>query len=114
MYARRAPQFLATALPGIDPSLVRFVPHHVAHAPSAYLAAPHRDGAVLVLDGRGEVGSHLSGRSRGGHLEVLATQGLPHSLGLLYEDVTAHLGFRRSSDEYKVMALASYGDPDHF
>jgi carbamoyltransferase len=36
---------------------------------------------------------------------------LPHSLGLLYEELTAHLGFLRSSDEYKVMALASYGQP---
>ena len=42
---------------------------------------------------------------------MLAAQALPHSLGLLYEDLTAHLGFRRSSDEYKVMAMASYGEP---
>jgi carbamoyltransferase len=41
----------------------------------------------------------------------LAAQSLPHSLGLLYEDLTAHLGFHRSSDEYKVMAMASYGEP---
>src|SRR5690606_25210422 len=46
-----------------------------------------------------------------GDLEVLAAQPLPHSLGLLYEEVTDHLGFRRSSDEYKVMAMASYGTP---
>jgi carbamoyltransferase len=32
---------------------------------------------------------------------------------LLYEELTAHLGFRRSSDEYKVMALAAYGEPEH-
>jgi carbamoyltransferase len=30
-------------------------------------------------------------------------------LGLLYEDITRHLGFLHSSDEYKVMALASFG-----
>ena len=42
---------------------------------------------------------------------MLAAQALPHSLGLLYEELTAHLGFRRSSDEYKVMAMASYGEP---
>jgi carbamoyltransferase len=36
---------------------------------------------------------------------------MPHSLGLLYEDVTEYLGFLRSSDEYKVMALASFGQP---
>jgi carbamoyltransferase len=111
LYARRAPQFLQTALPGLDPACVRYVPHHVAHAASAHLAAPFEDSSVLVLDGRGERASHLSGRSVGGDLEILAAQVLPHSLGLLYEEVTEHLGFLRSSDEYKVMALASYGRP---
>jgi carbamoyltransferase len=113
-YAERAPDFLATALPGLDPSRVHFVPHHVAHAASAGLAAPFDgDCAVLVLDGRGERHSHLAGRFSGGALEILYSQQLPHSLGLLYEDATSHLGFLRSSDEYKVMALASYGKPRH-
>ncbi|SDG27819.1 carbamoyltransferase family protein [Klenkia brasiliensis] len=113
-YARQAPWFLAEGIPGLDPDRVRFVPHHVAHAASAALAAPWGGScAVLVLDGRGERHSSLAGVYRDGVLEVLATQQLPHSLGLLYEDVTAHLGFLRSSDEFKVMALASYGRPRH-
>ncbi len=111
LYAQRAPLFLRTALPGLDPAIVRYVPHHIAHAASAALAAPYPSSSVLVLDGRGEKHSHLAGRSVGGDLEVFAAQALPHSLGLLYEEITEHLGFRRSSDEYKVMALASYGKP---
>ena len=113
LYARRAPLFLKTALPGLDPECVRWVPHHVAHAGSATFASGFDECAVLVLDGRGERASHLAGRFSGGDLEVLAAQELPHSLGLLYEELTAHLGFRRSSDEYKVMAMASYATPDH-
>ncbi len=113
LYAAKAPSFLASALPGLDPSRVRFVPHHHAHAASAYLAAPWPDSAVLVLDGRGETASHVGGWARHGELSVLAAQQLPHSLGLLYEELTEHLGFRRSSDEYKVMAMASYGKPVH-
>jgi carbamoyltransferase len=111
LYVRRAPLFLRTALPGLDPARVRFVPHHVAHASSACLAGPHENASVMVLDGRGESASYLAARSVGGRLERLAVQPLPHSLGLLYEDATEHLGFRRSSDEYKVMALAAYGEP---
>ncbi|MFJ6390282.1 carbamoyltransferase [Streptomyces sp. NPDC091972] len=110
-YARRAPEFLAEALPGLDPGKVRFVPHHVAHAASAGQASPYPDCAVLVLDGRGECGSHLAGRYARRELAVLGTQSLPDSLGLFYEDLTHHLGFLRSSDEFKVMALASYGRP---
>jgi carbamoyltransferase len=111
LYTRRAPHFLHTALPGLDPMVVRWVPHHVAHAASAYLASGFDPCSVLVLDGRGERGSHLAGRAAGGAFEPLAAQALPHSLGLLYEELTAHLGFRRSSDEYKVMAMASHGRP---
>jgi carbamoyltransferase len=111
LYAHRAPLFLRSALPGLDPARVRYVAHHVAHAASAYLAAPFERAAVLVLDGRGERASHLAGHAVGGEMKTLAVQALPHSIGLVYEEATAHLGFRRSSDEYKVMALAAYGRP---
>jgi carbamoyltransferase len=122
-YATRAPQFLKTALPGYDGKPFHFVRHHVAHAASAALAAPWapdgalKDCAVLAVDGRGESTSMLAGEYRDRKLDILQAQSLPHSLGLLYEDLTAHLGFERSSDEYKVMAMASYGAPlhlDHF
>ncbi|GAA2293658.1 carbamoyltransferase C-terminal domain-containing protein [Streptomyces hawaiiensis] len=111
-YAREAPGFLATALPGLDPGIVRFVPHHMAHAASSAFAAPDaQNSSVLVLDGRGERASHLAARRVGDRLEPLHAQDLPHSLGLVYEELTEHLGFLRSSDEFKVMALASHGRP---
>jgi carbamoyltransferase len=117
VYAQSAPGFLTTALPGLDREQVVFVQHHVAHAASAALAAPGRAPgrpcSVLVLDGRGESASHLAGHVEDGRVDVLAAQALPHSLGLLYESLTEHLGFLRSSDEFKVMALASYGRPVH-
>ncbi|GGV72940.1 carbamoyltransferase [Streptomyces griseoloalbus] len=111
-YAREAPGFLGTALPGLDPGVVRFVPHHMAHAASGAFAAPDaEDSSVLVLDGRGERASHLAARRVRDRLEPLYAQDLPHSLGLVYEELTGHLGFLRSSDEFKVMALASHGAP---
>ena len=88
-----------------------FVEHHRAHEASAFLAAPFDDCAVLALDGRGECATASYGLYRDGRYRRLRQLDLPHSLGLLYEAVTAHLGFLHSSDEYKVMALASYGQP---
>src|SRR3954463_9421382 len=41
MYAEKAPSFLAHSLPGLSEDRVRYVPHHVAHAASAGLAAPY-------------------------------------------------------------------------
>lgn len=88
-----------------------FVEHHRAHEASAFLAAPFDDCAVLVIDGRGELAATSYGLYRDGQYRRLRQLNLPHSLGLLYEAVTTHLGFLHSSDEYKVMALASYGKP---
>src|SRR5688572_25299518 len=81
LFTERAPRFLSTSLPGLDPARVRFVPHHLAHAASGYLAAGFDSCAVLTMDGRGEATSGLAGHARGGSLEVLAEQRLPHSLG---------------------------------
>jgi carbamoyltransferase len=89
------------------------VEHHRAHEASAFLAAPFDDCAVLTLDGRGERASTSYGVWRDGRYRRIGQVDVPHSLGLLYEDVTRHLGFLQSSDEYKVMALASYGEPTY-
>jgi carbamoyltransferase len=88
-----------------------FVEHHRSHEASACLASPYDDCAVLVMDGRGERACTSYGVYEHGHYTRLRQVDYPHSLGLLYEDVTDHLGFLHSSDEYKVMALASFGRP---
>ncbi len=88
-----------------------FVEHHIAHAASAFHASPFQQAAVLTLDGRGEKATTGYYRGDGNELRWITQVNFPHSLGLLYEDVTDYLGFLRSSDEYKVMALASFGRP---
>lgn len=88
-----------------------FVEHHVAHAASAYYPSPFTDAAVLTLDGRGELATTTYNIGKGDSLIRIGQVNMPHSLGLLYERVTSYLGFLHSSDEYKVMALASYGKP---
>lgn len=90
-----------------------FVEHHLAHEASAFLACPWERAAVLTVDGRGERATTTLGTWRGERYERLHQVDFPHSLGLLYEEVTEYLGFLRASDEYKVMALASYGTPRH-
>jgi carbamoyltransferase len=88
-----------------------FVEHHLAHEASAFLAAPFDESAVMTLDGRGELATTSYGYFDGSRYQRLGQVEMPHSLGLLYERLTEYLGFLRSSDEYKVMALASYGAP---
>ncbi|MDB5852338.1 MAG: carbamoyltransferase [Herminiimonas sp.] len=90
-----------------------YVEHHLAHEASAFLASPFEECAVLTMDGRGELATTSYGVFEDRKYRRLKQVNLPHSLGLLYEEVTDYLGFLRSSDEYKVMALASYGEPAH-
>jgi carbamoyltransferase len=88
-----------------------FVEHHLAHEASAFLAAPFQESAVMTLDGRGELATTSYGHFAASGYRRIGQVHMPHSLGLLYEQVTDYLGFLHSSDEYKVMALASYGEP---
>ena len=109
-----APHHLRQSFRGVrhdGPYRFHFLGHHLCHQASAFLAAPFERCAVLTLDGRGEDATTSYGRWHGDRYEALGEVTMPHSLGLLYEDVTAHLGFLRSSDEYKVMALAALGHP---
>jgi carbamoyltransferase len=87
------------------------VEHHTAHAASAFYVSPFERAAVLTLDGRGERATTTYSLGDGLRLERLGQVDMPHSLGLLYERVTAYLGFLPSADEHKVMALASFGKP---
>ena len=109
-----APHHLRKRFQGVThdgPFKWHFVEHHLSHEASAFMAAPFDDCAVLTMDGRGEQATTSYGIYRNGRHERIKQVNLPHSLGLLYEVVTDHLGFLRSSDEYKVMALASFGKP---
>lgn len=109
-----APHHLQTLFRGYrtdGPTRWHFVEHHLAHAASAFLPSPFESAAILTLDGRGERATTSYSIGEGNVITRLAQVNMPHSLGLLYEDVTGYLGFLHSSDEYKVMALASFGQP---
>jgi carbamoyltransferase len=121
-YVVNAPDHLADGWPHhlqsrfigskIDPKKWHFVDHHLSHAASAFHASPYKKAAVMTMDGRGEMATTSYYVGRDNDLTNIGQVNMPHSLGLLYEKVTTHLGFLHSSDEYKVMALASYGKPE--
>jgi carbamoyltransferase len=115
--ASGAPHHLAERFRGSTYAAIaprwHFVDHHLAHEASAFLASPFERAAVLTMDGRGESATTSYGVFKNGKYTRMKQVNLPHSLGLLYEQVTSYLGFLHSSDEYKVMALASYGEPKY-
>ncbi|MCX6142775.1 MAG: nodulation protein [Ignavibacteriales bacterium] len=93
-----------------------FVPvrHHLAHAASAFYPSGFEEALILTIDGTGELESSLLTIGCGKTISEVDTCLLPTSLGALYLIITVYLGFKSLGDEYKVMGLASYGDPKRF
>ena len=88
-----------------------FFDHHRSHAASAFFYSGWDRAAVLTVDGVGEWATTTYGRGLDAALDLFEEVRFPHSLGLLYAALTAYLGFRINSDEYKIMGLAAYGEP---
>jgi carbamoyltransferase len=88
------------------------VEHHQAHVAAGFLISPFDEAAVLSIDGMGDFTSTLLAHARGTNWRELGTVYYPHSLGFLYTAVTMYLGFPHYGDEYKVMGLAPYGEPE--
>src|ERR1043166_6176151 len=88
------------------------IEHHEAHLASAFFVSPFERSALLSADGLGHFASTMWGAGEGNHMEIAGSVGFPHSLGLYYTAVTQYLGFQKFGDEYKVMGLAAYGQPE--
>jgi carbamoyltransferase len=104
----------AARLLGLDNTAleVRRVEHHTAHLASSFLVSPFDEAALFSIDGLGDFASAMWGVGRGARITTLGEVTFPHSLGLFYTALTQYLGFEKYGDEYKVMGLASYGEPE--
>jgi carbamoyltransferase len=108
---RNVAQALAAELGQPFRGRLHAVEHHLAHLASAFLVSPFEEAAVASVDGFGDFASAAWGAGRGASLEIAARIYFPHSLGIFYQAITQFLGFPHYGDEYKVMGLASYGEP---
>jgi carbamoyltransferase len=106
---------LGSAL-GVAPQDIRArihrVEHHMAHMASAFFVSPFDRAAVLSADGLGDFASAMWALGKGPRMRVLGEVTFPHSLGMYYTALTQYLGFWKFGDEYKVMGLAAYGQPE--
>jgi carbamoyltransferase len=101
--------------PEFPPERVCHIPHHLAHAASAYFTSGWlEESLVVVIDGMGETQSATVYRAKKDSLETIKEISASNSIGIFYSLVTLHLGFDFNADEYKIMGLAPYGDPKRF
>ena len=92
---------------------VHHVEHHLAHLASAYLVSGFSEAACLSVDGFGDFASTAFGVGQGSEVKIDKRVYFPHSLGIFYSTLTQFLGFPHYGDEYKVMGLAPYGEPNY-
>jgi carbamoyltransferase len=88
------------------------IEHHTAHLASTYFVSPFESAAVLSADGLGDFASSMWALGEGPRMRALGEITFPHSLGMYYTALTQYLGFWKFGDEYKVMGLAAYGQPE--
>jgi carbamoyltransferase len=89
------------------------VEHHKAHLASSFFVSPFDEAALLSVDGLGDFASTMWGIGAGSKFQVQGSIAFPHSLGIYYTALTQYLGFWKYGDEYKVMGLGSYGEPEY-
>jgi len=88
------------------------IEHHTAHLASAFFVSPFDHAAILSADGLGDFASAMWAAGCGPRMDILGEITFPHSLGMYYTALTQYLGFWKFGDEYKVMGLAAYGQPE--
>jgi len=114
-YLDLAPRFVRFVIRSIGedvPNNIRVipVPHHLAHAASAYYFSGFDNATVLTVDGAGEFEATVVWRVKDGEFEkVVSIPTVYGSLGFLYEEISVKIGYEVLEGPGKVMGLAPYG-----
>jgi carbamoyltransferase len=90
------------------PKLI-IVPHHLAHAASAFFTSGFKKATILVVDGQGERESTTIAYGEGNKISILKSFPIKDSLGYFYESINKYIGFNYL-DSGKTMGLAPYGE----
>jgi len=93
---------------------IKFTSHHKSHAAAGYYTSPFDNAAVLVLDAIGEFETLTIWQAKGNKLKKVYSKLFPHSVGLFYSALTQRIGLKPLEDEYILMGMSAYGDPNVF
>lgn len=88
--------------------------HHLSHQYYSFFTSDFEKAICLSIDGVGEIDTLSYGLADDDGIEYHDLGKYPHSLGLYYSTMTSFLGFRPNEGEYKLMGLASYGNPSQY
>jgi carbamoyltransferase len=88
--------------------------HHYSHAAAGYYTSKFDDAAIVVLDAIGEYNTSTIWVGEGNNIKLIYKDNYPLSFGLFYSAFTGLLGLMPNQEEYIMMGMAAYGDPDRY
>jgi len=94
------------------PKADHYVGHHISHCAGAFYTRPWKDKEDTVMVSIDGVGEHQTAVILDHNFKIIKEWHYPKSVGLVYTDCTRALGLKPLEDEYVVMGLSSYGEPD--
>lgn len=86
--------------------------HHHSHAAAGYYTSGLKDATVVVIDSIGEFETLTVWAGVGNQLTKHYSQGYPDSVGLWFSAMTQRCGLKPNEEEYILMGMAAYGDPE--
>lgn len=92
---------------------IQYLDHHLSHLYTVLASSSRsKDLCAVIVDGFGDTSCTSIFRVNSSRdIRLVWESSLPNSIGLFYSAVTDFLGFSINEGEYKVMGLASYGEP---
>ena len=91
---------------------IKYTGHHHSHAAAGYFTSPFTDATIVCIDSIGEFETLTVWEGNGTKLKQVYSQGYPNSVGLWYSAMTQRIGLKPNEDEYILMGMAAYGDPN--
>ena len=91
---------------------IKYTGHHHSHAAAGYYTSPFIDATIVCIDSIGEFETLTVWEGNGTNLKQVYSQGYPNSVGLWYSAMTQRIGLKPNEDEYILMGMAAYGDPN--
>ena len=88
--------------------------HHYSHAAAGYYTSPFIDACIVVLDAIGEYNTSTIWVGEGNNIKLKHKQNYPFSFGLFYSAFTKLIGLMPNQEEYIMMGMAAYGDPNRY
>jgi carbamoyltransferase len=89
--------------------------HHYSHAAAGYFTSPFDDAVIVVLDAIGEFTTSSVWVGDEDSIKLHKKWSYPFSFGLFYSAFTDLIGLMANQEEYIMMGMAAYGDPEiHF